>query len=47
MAKEIYEQPETISHTLSHYVDMGTEKVVLREKLPFDFAALSRLTISA
>src|SRR5690606_27551183 len=27
MAKEIYEQPETISHTLSHYVDMGAEKV--------------------
>lgn len=47
MAKEIYEQPETISHTLSHYVDMGSEKVAVREELPFDFAALSRLTISA
>ena len=47
MAKEIYEQPETISHTLSHYVDMGAEAVALREKLPFDFATLSRLTISA
>src|ERR1700754_5046233 len=47
MAKEIYEQPETISHTLSHYVDMGAEKVALRETLPFDFAKLSRLTISA
>ena len=47
MAKEIYEQPETISHTLSHYVDMGSEKVALREDLPFDFAKLSRLTISA
>ncbi|MEO8758027.1 MAG: glutamine--fructose-6-phosphate transaminase (isomerizing) [Devosia sp.] len=47
MAKEIYEQPETISHTLSHYVDMGTETVALREKLPFDFATLPRLTISA
>jgi glucosamine--fructose-6-phosphate aminotransferase (isomerizing) len=47
MAKEIYEQPETISHTLSHYVDMGTEKVALRETLPFDFKTLSRLTISA
>ena len=30
MLKEIYEQPETISHTLSHYVDMGAEKVALR-----------------
>jgi len=47
MAKEIYEQPETISHTLSHYVDMGSERAQLREVLPFDFAALSRLTISA
>jgi glucosamine--fructose-6-phosphate aminotransferase (isomerizing) len=47
MAKEIYEQPETISHTLSHYVDMGAERVVLREALPFEFKTLSRLTISA
>ena len=47
MAKEIYEQPETISHTLSHYVDMGAGRVAIREVLPFDFAALSRLTISA
>jgi glucosamine--fructose-6-phosphate aminotransferase (isomerizing) len=47
MAKEIYEQPETISHTLSHYVDMGAEKVALREELPFDFKSLTRLTISA
>jgi glucosamine--fructose-6-phosphate aminotransferase (isomerizing) len=47
MAKEIYEQPETISHTLSHYVDMGAERVALREALPFDFADLTRLTISA
>jgi len=47
MAKEIYEQPETISHTLSHYVDMGAEKVALRERLPFDFADVSRLTVSA
>lgn len=47
MAKEIYEQPETISHTLSHYVDMGAEKVAIREAMPFDFADLSRLTISA
>ncbi|WDR05738.1 glutamine--fructose-6-phosphate transaminase (isomerizing) [Devosia rhodophyticola] len=47
MAKEIYEQPETISHTLSHYVDMGAEKVSIRETMPFDFAKLTRLTISA
>ena len=47
MAKEIDEQPETISHTLSHYVDMGAEKVALRTELPFDFATLNRITISA
>ena len=47
MAKEIYEQPETITHTLAHYVDMATEAVLLHEKLPFDFAALPRLSISA
>ncbi len=47
MAKEIYEQPETISHTLAHYVDMATGTVSLREELPFDFAKLSRMTIVA
>jgi glucosamine--fructose-6-phosphate aminotransferase (isomerizing) len=47
MAKEIYEQPETISHTLSHYVDMGAEKIAIRETLPFDFSDLTRLTMSA
>ena len=47
MAKEIAEQPETVSHTLSHYVDMGAGRVALREALPFDFGALSRMTISA
>jgi glutamine---fructose-6-phosphate transaminase (isomerizing) len=47
MAKEIYEQPETVSHTLSHYIDMANERVALRETLPFDFKNLSRLTISA
>lgn len=47
MAKEIYEQPETISHTLAHYVDMATETVSLREQLPFDFKSLDRITIVA
>ena len=47
MSKEIYEQPETISHTLSHYIDLAAETVSLRETLPFDFAELSRLTITA
>ena len=47
MAKEIYEQPETIAHTLAHYIDMGSETVDLTEQLPFNFKDLSRLTISA
>ena len=47
MAKEIYEQPETITHTLTHYIDMAAETVALKDTLPFDFAALPRLTISA
>ncbi|MDR3472663.1 MAG: glutamine--fructose-6-phosphate transaminase (isomerizing) [Devosia sp.] len=47
MAKEIYEQPETITHTLTHYVDMAAETVALKDKLPFDFATLPRLNISA
>jgi glucosamine--fructose-6-phosphate aminotransferase (isomerizing) len=47
MEKEIHEQPETITHTLAHYVDIASETIALREKLPFDFADLPRLTISA
>ncbi len=46
MAKEIHEQPEVISHTLSHYIDMTAGLVKLPE-MPFDFAQLPRLTISA
>ena len=47
MLKEIYEQPEVISHTLSHYLDFtnGTSKV--GADLPFDFANLDRIAISA
>jgi len=47
MAKEIYEQPETITHTLTRYVDLAAEAVALKGELPFDFASLPRLTISA
>jgi glucosamine--fructose-6-phosphate aminotransferase (isomerizing) len=47
MAKEIYEQPEAISHTLAHYADMASETVVIQEMLPFDFAKLNRITIVA
>jgi glucosamine--fructose-6-phosphate aminotransferase (isomerizing) len=47
MAKEIYEQPEVVGHTLSHYLDMSRERVRLPFKLPFDFNNLERITISA
>ncbi|VAW17094.1 Glutamine--fructose-6-phosphate aminotransferase [isomerizing] [hydrothermal vent metagenome] len=47
MAKEIHEQPETIAHTLAHFVDMSSETVCFSQPLPFDFAALDRLTITA
>ncbi len=47
MAKEIHEQPEVVAHTLSHYLDMTNERVVLPGKLPFDFAKIERVSISA
>ena len=47
MGKEIHEQPEVVGHTLAHYIDMVTEKVVLPEKLPFDWKKIKRLSISA
>jgi glucosamine--fructose-6-phosphate aminotransferase (isomerizing) len=47
MAKEIFEQPEVVGHTLAHYLDMTAERVVLPGKLPFDFKALERISISA
>ncbi|MEE7475314.1 glutamine--fructose-6-phosphate transaminase (isomerizing) [Methylobacterium hispanicum] len=47
MAKEIHEQPEVVGRTLSHYVDLANGRVALPEPLPFDFATLSRLSITA
>jgi glucosamine--fructose-6-phosphate aminotransferase (isomerizing) len=47
MAKEIHEQPEVVGHTLAHYIDMTTEQVKLPGKLPFDFAKIGRVAISA
>ena len=46
MEKEIHEQPEVISHTLAHYLDFtaGRSKPL---DLPFDFAKIDRLAISA
>ena len=47
MAKEIHEQPEVVGHTLARYVDMATEQVSLPAKLPFDFANIGRVSITA
>ena len=47
MAKEIEEQPEVIGHTLAEYVDFAEGTVRVPTSLPFDFAALDRITITA
>ncbi len=47
MAKEIFEQPEVVGHTLAQYVDMAEQKVKMPADLPFDFDKLERLTITA
>lgn len=46
MEKEIYEQPEVISHALSHYVDFAEQKVRAVDA-GIDFANLRGLAISA
>ena len=46
MEKEIHEQPEVISHTLAHYVDF-TACTSRPLDLPFDFAGIDRLALSA
>ena len=46
MAKEMHEQPEVVGHTLAAYVDMATSRVDL-PSLPFDFANLNRMSLSA
>ena len=46
MAKEIYEQPEVISHTLAHYIDMSEGRVRIPD-LGIDLASVPRVTISA
>ena len=47
MAKEIYEQPEVVSHTLAYYVDMAEERARLPEGVELDFARVSRVVMSA
>ncbi len=47
MAKEIYEQPEVVGHTLAHYLDFTAGRSSLPEVLPVDLAGLDRLSITA
>jgi glucosamine--fructose-6-phosphate aminotransferase (isomerizing) len=46
MAKEIHEQPEVISHTLSNYLDMSAGTATIPQ-LGVDLAKLPRITMSA
>jgi glucosamine--fructose-6-phosphate aminotransferase (isomerizing) len=46
MHKEIHEQPEVVSHTLAHYVDMATRETHIPE-LGINLADIDRVTISA
>ena len=46
MAKEIHEQPDVISHTLSNYLDMANARVNFPD-LGVDLSRISRVTISA
>jgi len=47
MAKEIEEQPEVIGHTLAEYVDFASGTIKLPPEMPFDFADVTTVTITA
>jgi glutamine---fructose-6-phosphate transaminase (isomerizing) len=46
MAKEIHEQPEVISHTLSNYLDLANGGIAFPD-LGIDLAKVTRVTLSA
>jgi glucosamine--fructose-6-phosphate aminotransferase (isomerizing) len=46
MAKEIFEQPEVVGHTLHSVINLVAQAVAL-PKMPFDFATLPKLTMVA
>ncbi|MHA1523099.1 MAG: glutamine--fructose-6-phosphate transaminase (isomerizing) [Alphaproteobacteria bacterium] len=46
MIKEIFEQPDVVAHTLSHYTDLTQNRVAMPD-LGIDFAKLDRITIVA
>jgi glucosamine--fructose-6-phosphate aminotransferase (isomerizing) len=47
MAKEIYEQPEVVGHTLAKYLDLRAERIALPGALPFNFQELESISIAA
>ena len=47
MIKEIYEQPEVIGHTISHYVSYLDQKIELPAGSSVDFSKLERINIVA
>ncbi|WP_027555702.1 glutamine--fructose-6-phosphate transaminase (isomerizing) [Bradyrhizobium sp. Cp5.3] len=47
MAKEIHEQPEVMVRTLARYVDVTAERIKLSQELPFHFADIQRISITA
>ena len=46
MEKEIYEQPEVVSHTLAHYLDFSRGEA-RAESVPIDFSQVDRLAVAA
>jgi len=47
MHKEIHEQPEVISHTLTNYIDMAKQRIDFPNISGVDLARVDRVTISA
>ncbi|WP_206453873.1 glutamine--fructose-6-phosphate transaminase (isomerizing) [Aurantimonas marina] len=47
MQKEIYEQPEVLSHTLGAFVDMTTGRTRIPNGQSLDFAKVNRMALSA
>jgi glucosamine--fructose-6-phosphate aminotransferase (isomerizing) len=47
MAKEIYEQPEVVGHTLAHYLDLAERRAVMPEDFAVDLSKIERIAISA
>lgn len=47
MSKEIHEQPEVVSHTLTAYLDMAGGTIRLPFEPPFDWNTVSKISIAA